>query len=232
MKIAEKCKVFVAGALVAVLAAGMAMPALAVNATGYPSIAAMEQQNDINQEKVQAIKDAMARVNQTQYPNGNWTLESEYEDYELENKKSFVIPSIFLQSDGQELYFLVDFVSQDEESYYYWNKVDILYGEYDKFTRSMSYKIDYKVHNYSHEENIYKETLSLSGNSQDVDEMKRILSYETVYVRFNGAKVNGTQRTGTFLIDDETRQGITDIINLYYALMDATPEERTAALAG
>lgn len=68
MKIAEKCKVFVAGALVAALAAGMSMPALAATVTGYPSIASVEQQNDaITPEQVEDMIRQIAPV----------TLESE-----------------------------------------------------------------------------------------------------------------------------------------------------------
>lgn len=62
-----------------------------------------------------------------------------------------------------------------------------------------------------------------------MDCLSRILSADTAYLRFNGAKVNGTQRTQTTIIDSESRQGMTDIINLYNLLQSATVEERVTA---
>lgn len=68
MKIAKKCKVFVVSALVAALATGMAVPALAVNATGHPKVAAVEQQN--NAVTPEQVEDMIRQI-------GPVTLESE-----------------------------------------------------------------------------------------------------------------------------------------------------------
>jgi hypothetical protein len=75
-----------------------------------------------------------------------------------------------------------------------------------------------------------KEVAQAVLNDEDMDCLSRILSADTAYLRFNGAKVNGTQRTQTTIIDSESRQGMTDIINLYNLLQSATAEERQKAL--
>ena len=62
MKIAEKCKVIVAGAIVAALMAGTALPALATSPAGDVPFAVLAQQNDVSADKVQAIKDALASI--------------------------------------------------------------------------------------------------------------------------------------------------------------------------
>ena len=79
------------------------------------------------------------------------------------------------------------------------------------------------------DDQIFLEEVSFGGNDEDMDCLSRILSADTAYLRFNGAKINGTQRTQNTIIDSESRQGMTDIINLYNLLQSATAEERVAA---
>ena len=68
MKIAEKCKVIVAGAIVAALMAGTALPALAVSPAGGVPFAVLAQQNStVTPEQVEALISQIAPV----------TLESE-----------------------------------------------------------------------------------------------------------------------------------------------------------
>lgn len=232
MKLVKMGKIFVASLCLAAMAAGSAVPALAVSPAGYTSFAAIEQVNSVDPAKVQAIRDALERIDASRSENGSWTLQSTYQNYEIENKNSFIMPWLFTKNNNQDLYFAMLIMSQDEDGYFYWNKADILYGEYNNFNRTTSYEIKNVKRAYATEDKSYFEMASFVGDDTDVEAMGAILSNETAYIRFNGGNVNGSQRTGTFLIDNETRQGITDIITLYNLLKDATPEERSAALNG
>lgn len=227
MKIAEKCKVVVAGALVAALMAGTALPALAASPAGDVPFAVLAQQNDVNADKVQAIKDALANID-VSYEDGIWLFESTYEDYELGNNKSYLMPYAYLYGDAVR--FGMSFTSQDTEGYFYWNDVDVLIGEYNNYTSQTNYNFKKVSRRYYSDDQIFLEEVSFGGNDEDMDCLSRILSADTAYLRFNGAKVNGTQRTQTTIIDSESRQGMTDIINLYNLLQSATVEEREKAL--
>ena len=226
MKIAEKCKAIVAGAIVASLMAGTALPALAASPAGDVSFAVLAQQNDVNADKVQAIKDALANID-VSYEDGVWLFESTYEDYELGNNRSYLMPYAYLYGDAVR--FGMSFTSQDTEGYFYWNDVDVLIGEYNNYTSQTNYNFKKVSRRYYFDDQIFLEEVSFGGNDEDMDCLSRILSADTAYLRFNGAKVNGTQRTQTTIIDSESRQGMTDIINLYNLLQSATVEERVAA---
>lgn len=223
MKIVEKSKVFVATTLAAALMAGMAMPALAVSPAGYTSIAQVEQTNDASADKVQAIKDALANID-VSYSDGIWLCESSYENYEINNDKSYMMPYVYLN--GETVCFGMSFTSQDSEGFFYWNDVDVLIGEYNKYTSQTNYKFKSVSRHYYSDDQIFYETTSFGGNDEDMECLSRILSADTAYLRFNGTKVGSTQRMQTTIIDDETRQGMTDIINLYNLLQSATAEER------
>lgn len=227
MKIAEKCKVIVAGSLVAALMAGTALPALAASPAGDVPFAVLAQQNDVNADKVQAIKDALANID-VSYEDGVWLFESTYEDYELGNNRSYLMPYAYLYGDAVRLG--MSFTSQDTEGYFYWNDVDVLIGEYNNYTSQTNYKFKKVSREYYPDDRIFYEEVSFGGNDEDMDCLSRILSADTAYLRFNGTKVNGTQRTQTTIIDSESRQGMTDIINLYNLLQSATAEERQKAL--
>ena len=110
MKIAEKCKVIVAGAIVAALMAGTALPALAASPAGDVPFAVLAQKNDVNADKVQAIKDALANID-VSYEDGIWLFESAYEDYETGNNKSYMMPYVY--SNGETVRFGMSFTSQD-----------------------------------------------------------------------------------------------------------------------
>ncbi|MEE0358034.1 MAG: hypothetical protein UDS56_00615 [Faecalibacterium prausnitzii] len=226
MKIAEKCKVVVAGAIVASLMAGTALPALAARPAGDVPFAVLAQQNGVSADKVQAIKDTLANID-VSYEDGVWLFESAYENYEIDNNKSYVMPYVY--SNGETVRFGMSFTSQDTEGYFYWNDVDVLIGEYNNYTSQTNYKFKKVSREYYPDDQIFYENVSFGGNDEDMDCLSRILSAGTAYLRFNGVKVNGTQRTQTTIIDNESRQGMTDIINLYNLLQSATAEERVAA---
>lgn len=226
MKIAEKCKVIVAGAIVAALMAGTALPTLAASPAGNVPFAVLAQQNDVSADKVQAIKDALANID-VSYEDGVWLFESTYEDYELVNNKSYLMPYAYLY--GNAVRFGMSFTSQDTEGYFYWNDVDVLIGEYNNYTSQTNYNFKKVSRRYYSDDQIFLEEVSFGGNDEDMDCLSRILNADTAYLRFNGAKVNGRQRIQTTIIDNESRQGMTDIINLYNLLQSATVEERVAA---
>ena len=226
MKIAEKCKVIVASSLVAALMAGTALPALAASPAGDVPFAVLAQQNDVNADKVQAIKDALANID-VSYEDGIWLFESTYEDYELGNNRSYLMPYAYLYGDAVR--FGMTFTSQDTEGYFYWNNVDVLIGEYNNYTSQTNYNFKKVSRRYYSDDQIFLEEVSFGGNDEDMDCLSRILNADTAYLRFNGAKVNGRQRIQTTIIDNESRQGMTDIINLYNLLQSATVEERLAA---
>lgn len=227
MKIAEKCKVIVAGAIAAALMAGTALPALAASPAGDVPFAVLAQQNDVNADKVQEIKDALANID-VSYEDGVWLFESTYEDYETESNRSYLMPYVYLYGDAVRLG--MSFTSQDTEGYFYWNDVDVLIGEYNNYTSQTNYKFKKVLRQYYPDDQIFYENVSFGGNDEDMDCLSRILSADTAYLRFNGAKINGTQRAQTTIIDSESRQGMTDIINLYNLLQSATVEEREKAL--
>lgn len=230
MKIAEKCKVVVAGSLVAALMAGTALPALAASPAGDVPFAVLAQQNDASADKVQAIKDALVNI-KVSYSDGVWVCQSNYEDYELDNDKNYMMPYICLLDGGADLRLGMSFVSQETEGFIYWYNADVLIGEYDKFTSKTNYQFKTVSREYYTNDQIFLESVNFGADDEDMKCMGSILSAETAYLRFNGTKVNGTQRIHTTIIDNETRQGMTDIINLYNLLQSATVEERIAAFA-
>lgn len=229
-----KCgKIAVAGLCIASMMAGAAVPALAVSPAGYTSLSQLEESNDANPDTVQAIKNALANIDVT-YADETDTISmhSTYETSEVDKKHNIVIPYIFTKNHAQDVYLGLLAVSQDDEGYYYWNKFDILTGDINKSDFTVSYESKNVRRVYATEDKSYAEILSFVTTAEDAENFAKILSYDTVYVRFNGQVVNGTKRSCTALMTDENRQGITDIINLYNLLKSATPEEREAALRG
>lgn len=136
----------------------------------------------------------------------------------------------YVYSNGETVRFGMSFTSQDTEGYFYWNDVDVLIGEYNNYTSQTNYKFKKVSRQYYPDDQIFYENVSFGGNDEDMDCLNRIMSADTAYLRFNGTKINGTQRTQTTIIDSESRQGMTDIINLYNLLQSATVEEREKAL--
>lgn len=233
MKIVKNGQRLAAAVCLAAVVAGGTMPALAASPAGYTSLAQIEETNDVDPAKVQAIKDAMANIKVSyDSDDGSWDCESVYTAYEIENKTDFIMPWFFLKNNCNDLYLAMTIVSMDPDGCYYWNKVDILTGDYQKSDYTVSYQTKNVSRTYATEDKCYSEIASFLTDSSEIDTMTKILSYDTVYIRFNGQKVDGVTRNCTSLMTNENRQGITDIINLYNLMKSATPEERAAALNG
>lgn len=236
MKIAEKCKVAVVGLSIAAVLASCPV-ALAVSPAdqmvspaGYTSLTQIEEENDADPAKVQAIKDAMANIKKNCDEKGSWDFQSNYEDFEIDNRRCFVMPWLYLSSDYTDVHFSLMFMSQDDEGFFYWTKTDLLTEDYDNPKYTASYEFGSVSRTYATEDKNYVEIAAFTGDESDIEVLTKILSAKYAWIRFNGNTVNGRTRSTAMIVDQETRQGITDIINLYRLLKDATPEERAAAI--
>lgn len=233
MKIVKNGQRLAAAVCLAAVVSGGALPALAVNPAGYTAISQIEETNDVDPAKVQAIKDAMSNIKASyDSDDGSWDCESVYADYEIENQKDYIMPWFFLKNNCNDIYLAMTIVSMDTEGFYYWNKVDIMTGSYEKSDYTVSYEVKNVSRTYATEDKCYSEISAFLTDSSEIDTLTKILSYDTVYIKFNGQKVNGVTRSCSSLMTNENRQGITDIINLYNLMKSATPEERAAALNG
>lgn len=233
MKLVKIGKTMVAGLCIAATLAGAALPTMALSPAGYTSLAQIEEMNDADPAKVQAIKDALANITVTyDEDNATWDFNSNYEDFEIDNRNNFVMPWLFVKNDYADLYLGIMVMSQDSTGYYYWTKADILANDITNPEYTLSYESKNVSRTYATEDQNYVEILSFIGNDDDIECFKKILSYERAYLRVNGNYVNNTRRSRTVLMNQENRQAIADIVNLYDLLKDATPEERAAALNG
>ena len=232
MKLGKNVKIAVSGLCIAATLAGAALPTFAVSPAGYTSLSQIEEMNDADPAKVQAIKDALANIAITRNEeNTAISFSSKYENSEIAKYKNIAMPWVYLTNDYNDLHFAFTIVSQDSEAPYYWTKADILADNIDDPQYTVSYESSNVSRSYTRDK-IYLEMLSATGNDEDAEVFRKILSYERAYIRFNGNRVNGRTRSRTVLMTQENRQAIADIINLYDLLNSATPEERSAALNG
>lgn len=233
MKLVKMGKTMIAGLCIAATLAGAAVPAMAVSPAGYTSLAQLEEMNDADPTKVQAIKDALANVKIVHDADtDSWELSSNYEDYEIDNRRNYVMPWLNVSNGYNDVSFGLLLMSQDDEGFYYWTKVDVLTDSIDSSEYTLSYESSKVSRTYSQEDKNYSEVLAFIGTDDTINNLRELLSHKTIYMRFNGNQVNNRRRTVTSLMNQENRQGISDIINLYDLLMSATPEERAAALNG
>lgn len=233
MKLVKCGKIVVASLCMVATLAGTAMPALAISPAGYTSLAQIEECNDVDPDKVQAIKNALANITvKYDEDDTSWDLNSNYEDFEIEGRNNFVMPWLFVKNDYADLYLGIMVMSQDSDGFYYWTKADILANDITNPEYTLSYESKNVSRTYATEDQNYVEILSFVGNDDDIECFKKVLSYERAYLRVNGNYVNNTRRSRTSLINQENRQAIADIVNLYDLLKSATPEERAAALRG
>lgn len=233
MKLVKIGKTMVAGLCIAATLAGAALPTMALSPAGYTSLAQIEEMNDADPAKVQAIKDALANVKIVHdSQNDSWELSSNYEDYEIDSRFNYVMPWLDVSNGYNNVSFGLLLMSQDNEGFYYWTKADILTDSIESSKFTLSYESSKVSRTYSQEDKNYTEILAFVGNDDTINNLRELLSHETIYMRFNGNQVNNHRRTVTSLMNQENKQGITDIINLYDLLNSATPEERAAALNG
>lgn len=233
MKLVKIGKTMVAGLCIAATLAGAALPTMALSPAGYTSLAQIEEMNNADPAKVQAIKDALANVKIVHdSQNDSWELSSNYEDYEIDSRFNYVMPWLDVSNGYNNVSFGLLLMSQDNEGFYYWTKADILTDSIESSEFILSYESSKVSRTYSQEDKNYSEVLAFMGNDDTINNLRELLSHETIYMRFNGNQVNNHRRTVTSLMNQENKQGITDIINLYDLLNSATPEERAAALNG
>lgn len=233
MKLGKNVKIAVSGLCIAATLAGAALPTLAVSPAGYTSLSQIEEMNDADPAKVQAIKDALANVKSSyDSESGSWELSSIYEDGEIESGRCYMMPWLNVDNGYNDISFGLLIMSQDNEGFYYWTKVDVLTDSIEKSNFTLSYESKNVNRTYSEEDKNYCEILAFIGNNSTIDNLREALSHDRIYIRYNGNQVNNKRRSYTTLMDQENRQGISDIIALYDLLNSATPEERSAALNG
>lgn len=224
MKIVQKSKIFVASLAAAAVLAGCPA-ALAVSPAGYNVPSEIEQTNAAEDEQMQAIKAAAAKV-KVSYDAVQrcWMIQSPFLDTADSKTVCSTAPWIFVFDGRSSIYSHLTF------SYY--GKERIITDTV--FVRAgdtlYTFECDPNDTDFGYDSNV-QYWWAVSGfdmPDEQVDWLRDMLSQDTVIVRFSG--VDGTQHDYTWTAED--RQAVTDMINLYDLLKAASPEVRARALNG
>ena len=209
MKITEKCKVIVAGSLVAALMAGTALPALAASPAGDVPFAVLAQQNSAVTPEQDAVEDC-------------WAITTPHDDSIDKRKTCGIGPNLYIWDKGNTIVFWEDFTYMGSSEL----DIDdiILRGGDYKYT----YICDYDNSDYGYDKELGKwfAWATFEMEDSEVEWLRNLLSADTVIMRFEGTDYSKFDYTWTV----QDRQAITDIIDLYNLLKAVTPEVREKAL--
>lgn len=224
MKIVQKSKIFVASLAAAAVLAGCPA-ALAVSPAGYSVPSEIEQTNAAEDEQVQAIKAAAAKV-KVSYDavQRSWTFNSPFVDAAQSKTVCSTAPWMYIFDGSSDLYFDVDFTYFGDEMI----QPDVIYVRAGETLYSFECYPDNT--GFGYDEGLKRWWILADFNMLDdqVDWFRDMLSEDAVIVRFFG--IDGAQHDYTWTAED--RQAVTDMINLYDLLKAASPEVRAKALNG
>ena len=225
MKLVKIGKIATASLCILAIAAGTALPTMAVSPAGYTLPAQIEEMNDGEEAKVQALKAAIAKVN-VKYDEveQDWTMEAPHFKDLSKRKSCGLSPILYVYNDANDVAFYEQF------SYIGTSKIDIdeivIRAGDEKYTYTCDY--DNSDLGYDTKMGRWWAVATFDMEADEIDWLREMLSAENIIMRFTG--VNYTQYDYTWTADD--RQAVTDIVNLYDLLVAASPEIRARALRG
>lgn len=225
MKLVKCGKIVVASLCMMATLAGAAMPALAISPAGCTSLAQIEEMNDDEEDQVQALKAAIAKVN-VKYDEvqRSWQFDSPIYDKAEKNKSCCLAPWIFIFDGCKDVYFDEDF-SYNGSSCIDLNTVYVRAGD-NLYTYECD--PDYTDYAYDTDKKVWWALSNFEMEPSEIDWLREMLSAKTIITRYSGA--SGAQYDYTWTADD--RQAVTDMVNLYDLLVAASPEVRARALRG
>lgn len=223
MKIAQKSKIFVASLAAAAVLAGCPA-ALAVSPAGYSVPSEIEQTNAAEDEQVQAIKAAAAKV-KVSYDavQQAWMFTSPFADVSDSKGICSTTPFVFIFDGSPSVFLDIDFTYYGSERI----PLETVYVRAGDTLYTFECQNDYTSFDYSSSKKMWSALSNFSMLDDQVDWLRDMLSQDPVIVRFYG--VDGSQHDYTWTAED--RQAITDMINLYDLLKAASPEVRAKALS-
>lgn len=223
MKIVQKSKIFVASLAAAAVLAGCPA-ALAVSPAGYSVPSEIEQTNAAEDEQVQAIKAAAAKVTVSfDEVDRIWDFDSPYKSKAGNNAVSNTAPWMFILDGVDTVYFGVDFTCFAKDPV----DLDTVVIRAGDTRYSFECQPDYTGSGYIKDTKSYIATADFDLDDEMVGWFRDMLAQDKVIVRFvDGGKYIDYTWTA------EDRQAITDMINLYDLLKAASPEVRARALNG
>lgn len=225
MKLVKIGKTMVAGLCIAATLAGAALPTMALSPAGYTSLAQIEEMNDDEEAQVQALKDAIAKVN-VKYDEveQSWQFDSPIYDKAEKNKSCCLAPWIFIFDGREDVYFDEDF------SYKGSSRIDLntVYVRAGDNLYTYECDPDYTDYAYDKDKKVWWALSNFQMEPSEIDWLREMLGAKTIITRYSGA--SGAQYDHTWTADD--RQAVTDMVNLYDLLVAASPEVRARALRG
>lgn len=221
MKIMKCSKIAVASLCILSMVAGAAVPALAVDPAGHSSLMQLEECNAAA-DQVAAIRAAADKVKVSfDEVERSWDFDSPLREKADKKVICSTLPWMFIFDGTDDVFFELDF------SYYGSQRIDLdtVIVRAGDTRYSFECDPDYTSFGYDKEKKAWGALSSFELDDEEIGWLREMLSQEKVIVRFSG---NGGSYDYTWTAED--RQAVTDMINLYDLLKEASPEVRAQAL--
>lgn len=221
MKLVKCGKIAIASLCILSMAAGAAMPALAVSPAGQSSLTQLEECNAAD-EQVAAIRAAAEKVKVSfDEVDRIWDFNSPFQEKAGKKAVCNTSPWMFIIDRESDVYFNIDFTYFGSQPM----DLDTVVIRAGDTKYSFECDPDYTDSAYIKDTKSYMATSSFDLDDEMVGWLRDMLAQEKVIVRFaDGGK------TFDYTWTAEDRQAVTDMINLYDLLKAATPEVRAQAL--
>lgn len=221
MKLVKCGKIAIASLCILSMAAGAAMPALAVSPAGQSSLTQLEECNAAD-EQVAAIRAAAEKVKVSfDEVERSWNFDSPLREKADKKVICSILPWMFIFDGTDDVFFELDF------SYYGSQSIDLdtVIVRAGDTRYSFECDPDFTSYGYDKEKRVWGALSNFELDDEKIGWLREMLSQEKVIVRFSG---NGGTYDYTWTAED--RQAVTDMINLYDLLKAASPEVRAQAL--